>query len=66
MMTSGSRIGFFFSGTEQTKAILTLKPLKTKTMARFSGNVAHDAQEEDKISIRAAMNRSSQQLYQNY
>jgi hypothetical protein len=35
-------------------------------MARFSGKVTHDAQEEDKISFRVAMNRSSWQLYQNY
>jgi len=35
-------------------------------MARFSGNAAHDAQGEDKTSIRVAMNRSSWQLYQNY
>lgn len=61
MMTSGSRI-VFFSGTEKTKAVLTLKPLKTKTMARFSGN----AQEENKIPIRVVMNRSSLQLYQSY
>jgi hypothetical protein len=35
-------------------------------MAIFSGNVAHDAQEDDKTSIRVAMNRSSWQLYENY
>jgi hypothetical protein len=55
-----------YKTTEYTKTVLTLQPLKTKTMAIFSGNVAHDAQEEDKTSIRVAMNRSSWQLNQNH